>query len=664
LRELQNTLLNTLVNCSINDDFQIHKYIPTNAKSRSRMIAMHDNTLQERTSDNLLSVIVPITLMHGKLDKFKSWINLSIEYPIKIIVVHDYRDEETRNELLEIVQSHKSNQIEFKEGIFGNPGDARNFGIQFVDSEWIAFWDSDDEPNLKNVFNSLTAIDADAQVLIGNFITSEKLNNKKDETLLIAPSLIDVAINPGIWRILFRTSSISDVNFPSLRMAEDQVFLASYDLFSKKINFSDKVFYKYTVGYESQLTNNQGAISDLILSSKMINEIYLNRKTDHREMLMVMYARQILTAFRKGSFTTKMKLLSSLFSEYIAWDRKSKNEFFMSIKRIFKYIKNSKKLEDSLHFSIVSLTGGLGNQLFQLAAALSLKQEKVILINNLAAPRKNFQNTVEISNFDLPSNIEVVEMPKVNWLIKKTAGYLLRNGVDPRSYENFPGFIFTVKKLLQIWFSFALGKRIKLLVSKGVGFQSIEIESDNYFLIGYFQSYKWIEKYNSVTSLFKLASLADIDIVSEFKNLANQEMPLCVHVRLGDYKNENNFGIPSKKYYAEAIREIITKGDCKKIWLFSDETEIAIDYIPEEYKEFVRIIPRFVNDSVVSLEIMRCAKNYVIGNSTFSWWGAYLSHNVEARVIAPNPWFERMPEPKDLIPIHWERRKSYFDTNL
>ena len=63
-----------------------------------------------------------------------------------------------------------------------------------------------------------------------------------------------------------------------------------------------------------------------------------------------------------------------------------------------------------------------------------------------------------------------------------------------------------------------------------------------------------------------------------------------------------------------------------------------------------------VDDSVVAtLQAMRLGRGYVIANSTFSWWAAYLSLNPGVEVVAPSPWFMGMEDPKELIPPNWKK---------
>jgi hypothetical protein len=70
-------------------------------------------------------------------------------------------------------------------------------------------------------------------------------------------------------------------------------------------------------------------------------------------------------------------------------------------------------------------------------------------------------------------------------------------------------------------------------------------------------------------------------------------------------------------------------------------------------------VPDFEGSAAETLEAMRHAKNYILGNSSLSWWGAKLSYSKTPIVIAPNPWFKAAPEPRDLIPADWSRIEAF-----
>jgi hypothetical protein len=95
-------------------------------------------------------------------------------------------------------------------------------------------------------------------------------------------------------------------------------------------------------------------------------------------------------------------------------------------------------------------------------------------------------------------------------------------------------------------------------------------------------------------------------------------------------------------------------GDFKKIWVFSDEPALAQIQFSKILPEELRWIPEIDGSATKTLEVMRFGHGYVIGNSTFSWWGASLSYTNWAKVIAPDPWFKNLPTPHSLIPPNWE----------
>ena len=90
----------------------------------------------------------------------------------------------------------------------------------------------------------------------------------------------------------------------------------------------------------------------------------------------------------------------------------------------------------NLKNNLVSLTGGLGNQLFQLAAALThFQNSDVGLISTYGAPRTSSNGKPEIFNFKLPDRVSMVSKNNSKFIFRKCIGYNLRMGVSPRRYE-------------------------------------------------------------------------------------------------------------------------------------------------------------------------------------------------------------------------------------
>ena len=63
-------------------------------------------------------------------------------------------------------------------------------------------------------------------------------------------------------------------------------------------------------------------------------------------------------------------------------------------------------------------------------------------------------------------------------------------------------------------------------------------------------------------------------------------------------------------------------------------------------------------DNRVDLCLMSLCNDFIIANSTYSWWGAWLSSNKDKKVIAPVQWFGKTGytkdhNTKDLIPDDW-----------
>ena len=143
-----------------------------------------------------------------------------------------------------------------------------------------------------------------------------------------------------------------------------------------------------------------------------------------------------------------------------------------------------------------------------------------------------------------------------------------------------------------------------------------------------------------------------------YGKLSKDEEPLCVHVRLGDYFNEPKIGILPAKYYHDALHYQFSKFNYKKIWLFSNDSERAMGVIPPEFKSMVRIVESDLS-SAQTLEVMRLCSGYVIANSSFSWWGAFLSKKHSPIVVCPQKWFKISDDPNFITPPNWHKIISF-----
>lgn len=301
------------------------------------------------------------------------------------------------------------------------------------------------------------------------------------------------------------------------------------------------------------------------------------------------------------------------------------------------------------------LTGGLGNQLFQFASALShsLSAKTSIELESVLGKPRGQKNNPDLFRFDLPDAVKHISE---SLLVNRALGFSLR--ISLRAGTSNPRRLraFLSKFILSCLVSIRLLNMFRVKSPGDLGFDAdLKIRKSGDLVIGYFQSYKYANE-NSLTRRYllnlKLAGEDPIELAN-LRKLSQIEKPLVVHIRRGDYRQEDAFGLLSSDYYFSMIPEILTKGEFNKIWLFSDDLPVALECIPIEFRGIVRQIAEINRSPAATLEAMRLGHGYVIANSSFSWWGAFLSYQPDVQVHAPWPWFKGMESPKELLPPEW-----------
>jgi len=308
---------------------------------------------------------------------------------------------------------------------------------------------------------------------------------------------------------------------------------------------------------------------------------------------------------------------------------------------------------------VVSLTGGLGNQLFQFAAALDQAGESVFGIDqNLGLPTLSPDGRPELAEFALPINARFEAKRAMSRFTMRSTNFTMLIGKSATRRRT--GHLAKVINILSsMVLSVYLKEPRKIHAAKGLGYYEVEKILRRAFLVGYFQSYRWASNPSTLQKLKNMKLSSDSELIQKLREVSAEEKPLIVHIRLGDYTKIPSFGIPSNEYYKSAIEKHMKAGICKKVWLFSNEPEKAMAKIPMAYRDQIRIIHEVEGSSAKTLEAMRLGWGYVIANSTYSWWGAFLSYTDHPLVIAPTPWFKTEQNPNELIPPEWHLEAAW-----
>lgn len=306
------------------------------------------------------------------------------------------------------------------------------------------------------------------------------------------------------------------------------------------------------------------------------------------------------------------------------------------------------------------LTGGLGNQLFQFAAAITNSQGRLIeIIEKPGRPRLNSNGDPEIFSLSLDNLANIHRRKEDGFILGKSVAYVLRCSILPDRLERNRLFSMITVLMAAVLHSFYFRRLYFPLTIPDVGYSKITRSKKlervfNPFLVGYFQSFVWPESVR-----IRLQSLKLVDEGPRLQSLrleAQLMAPTIIHIRRGDYEElEKTHGLPGENYYRAAMDIVDKSYASHPIWVFSDDVNQARKILAWLPKERVKYISDVDGQSASSLMAMRLGCAYIIANSTFSWWGAFLSECEDPLVVAPNPWFTGRKEPSLLIPSKWIR---------
>ena len=274
---------------------------------------------------------------------------------------------------------------------------------------------------------------------------------------------------------------------------------------------------------------------------------------------------------------------------------------------------------------IARLAGGLGNQMFQYAFArsLSLRHNKPLKIDLSFLENRNMGPNFVYRNYEL-NIFHVVED------FNLTFENCIRAGEPHANYS---------QEMVDSIARHQINKDI--------------------MIDGYWQSVKYFSEFESVIKsdfTFKnLVSDSDDDRIQSMLNDIRTTNSVMLNIRRTDFLNTDFHGVMGLDYISKSTELIETKINNPKYFIFSDDIKWCEENI--KLNNMVIVDHSYKGDRFsYYLQLMKECKNFIIPNSSFAWWSAWLSDSPNKIVIAPKRWLtDENINTNDLIPIDWIR---------
>ena len=183
-------------------------------------------------------------------------------------------------------------------------------------------------------------------------------------------------------------------------------------------------------------------------------------------------------------------------------------------------------------------------------------------------------------------------------------------------------------------------------------------------LFGYYQSYKYFDKYRD--DIYNMIHIQEQQstIRREYGDLFSDKETISMHFRLDDYKNiQESHPILDVDYYYNAICNVTMNLDSPYRILYfchKNDNKDVLQIISVLSARFPSVEFVKVDDSIEDwkqLLIMSICSHNIIANSTYSWWAAWFNMNENKMVCYPNTWFGPAVshDTCDLFPSNWTK---------
>jgi len=258
---------------------------------------------------SILSVIVPIRPNLLDVKNVGSWFTQPRAEEISFVLILDNPTQEIKDLVSLFAIQFPKVKMNVVKGNFGNPGGARNAGLDFIESENVMFWDSDDTPSIAQILAYLSSKSPPRRSMsIGGFRLKVDGNDDRE---FLPTKILEVACNPGIWRVVMSRDLIENLKFNEYSMGEDQIFLTEVFLRAEVVELVSEVFYEYKYGLPGQLTSEIN-FKDLQAAISRISQILMETpKSEKINFAIDIFLKQTISLFLNGSWVYKIAAISA-----------------------------------------------------------------------------------------------------------------------------------------------------------------------------------------------------------------------------------------------------------------------------------------------------------------------------------------------------------------
>jgi hypothetical protein len=159
----------------------------------------------------------------------------------------------------------------------------------------------------------------------------------------------------------------------------------------------------------------------------------------------------------------------------------------------------------------------------------------------------------------------------------------------------------------------------------------------NPYFMGYWASYRYLqESESSLRRLLQPPEPKQSEIILRLVEKLSEKSSSFIHYR--SYQEEKMFSRDLRSYYCGAVNHVLEKDPAAKFYVFSDNVELARRQLTD-----IGVVPNFIDlpdtntdlTSLIDFALMCSCEHSIIGDSTFSWWAAWLNNKPNQIVVSP-----------------------------